>query len=91
VETVIAILFSLAGPFLAIGVFVGVDHLVARLRGRDPSFDWFTGTRWSGRTTRAKRRTVTGMEVIAGVCIGLGGLIVVAGLIGLLVGVPVEQ
>jgi hypothetical protein len=83
ITTVLYILLTLAWCGLAFSLFVGADHLAARLRGRQPAFDWFDRTRWSGSSTPGKRRAVALMTYLAGAFIVLAVATFVLALIAL--------
>ncbi len=85
--TALLILLTLAWCALAFSLFAGADHLAARLRGGEPAFDWFDHTRWSGRSTPAKRLAVSIMTFLSAAVMVLFAITVIA----LLVALAVDQ
>lgn len=81
--TLLLILLTLLWCVLAFSLFAGTDFLAARLRGREATFDWFDLTRWSGRSSPAKARTVSAMTYLSGALIVLFTVVLVLGLLGL--------
>lgn len=64
--TVLLVILTLVWSLLAFGLFVGADHLAARLRGREATFEWFDRTPWSGRSTPARRKLTRGLMGLTG-------------------------
>jgi hypothetical protein len=89
--TAALVALTLAWAGLAFLLFVGADQLAARLRRREPAFDWFDRTRWSGRSTPAKQRVTAAMGYVTGAVVVLAALTLLLALVGIALDRPASD